>query len=616
MKFQRKIELMSLSSLFLLGLVVAVLCVQQVTSSINKQNLNVVSKFAGLAQQFMEDDLERLDIAAEAMVVNPEVVQAVQRRDVATLKSVCKQIMDAFSVSVISITDERGTVIARGHSDVTGDRLETETVRNALAGRRSRGVEPGNVVSYSLRAAVPIFVNGRNIGAISAGNSNITDHVLVDKMKDILDAECTIFHGDSRISTTIRNSSGERAIGTRLDNTAILRTVLEEGKIYAGDNKIFNNKYTTAYAPIKSPDGEITGMLFLGFSKEYIDTIIMKQIISIIISVAVIVVVITLFQRRVIHGIVRPISEANALLSEVAQGNLTVRSTLRSNDEIGEMAKSLNSTIIELQGSINEIASISDQTASGAVELSSIAEGIADHTQEMDDGAKTQQSILNTTSSNLNNLIADITKACDMTHESAETTNKAIEVASDCREKMDESVKAMQEILDSSEKIGKIIVVISQIARQTNLLSLNAAIEAAKAGQHGRGFAVVADEIRKLAERSANAAQEIASLINESNAKAQTGSRTVGALDTLLAEIEENVRKSANIALVSSKTLVEQVQVGHHAIGSMQSTFEVAQRNADTIKQLTESIHQTNQMINDMARSAETMRNLTRRFTL
>jgi len=524
--------------------------------------------------------------------------------------------MEAFSISVLTITDEKGVVIARGHSARAGDTMDTETVRNALAGRKTRGVEPGNVVAYSLRAAAPIMAGGRVIGTVSVGNMDITEHLWVDRLKDILNAECTIFYGDTRVSTTFKNADRERAVGTRLDNPVILKTVLEEGKVFVGENTIFNKKYTTAYTPLKSPNGQINGMLFLGFNKDALEAIIKNQIVKITISVIVITIVIILILNRVIYGIVKPISDANALLSEVAKGNLTVRSRLNTNDEIGQMSKSLNSTIIELQGSINEIAAISDQTASGAVELSSIAEGIAENTKEMDDGATTQQSILNTTSNNLNHLIRDITKACDMTHESANITNKAIEIATDCREKMDESVKAMQEILDSSEKIGKIIVVISQIARQTNLLSLNAAIEASKAGQQGRGFAVVADEIRKLAERSANAAQEIASLINESNTKAQTGSRTVGALDTLLVEIEENVRKSADIALTSSQTLVEQVRVGQQAVGSMQSTFEVAQRNVDTIKLLTESILQTNHMINDMARSSETMRNLTRRFTL
>ena len=314
--------------------------------------------------------------------------------------------------------------------------------------------------------------------------------------------------------------------------------------------------------------------------------------------------------------IARPLHSLMSGLAELGSGNLTVRTGLATNDEIGKMAKSLDETITHLHVSIDEIAAISEETTTSATKLTSITNTVSSNANEMDKGAKTQQDILKMTSDSLNRLIEDISIACEMSNESSEVTVKALEGTSNCRNKMDESINAMKDILDSSEQIGKIITVISQIARRTNLLSFNAAIEAASAGKHGKGFAVVADEIRKLAEGSASAAKDVTALIKLSNDKAQVGSQIISELDSLLVDIESNVRKSADIAVKSSATLEEQVQVGQQAVNSMQSTFEVAQKNLDSIVNLTESISQTNQMINDLANHADAMNNLTRGFKL
>jgi methyl-accepting chemotaxis protein len=617
MRFQRKIELMSIGSLFCMGLVIAIVCTMQLSKSLTRQNSDAVVRYTTLANQIMQDDMVVLDTAAEALAINPDVINGILREDSPGLTRFSKEAMELFNVSVITITDNKGKVLARGHSDRLGDVMKTDTVNNALEGKRTRGIEPGTVVAYSMRAGAPVLLNGRVVGTVTAGNSHITDHLLVENMKKRLNSECTIFFGDTRISTTIVNpETKSKAVGTTLDNKLILKTVLEDGKSFFGTNKIFGQNYNTAYVPLRDPSGAITGMLFLGYSTKELETTIRHQIIAIVISVIFIMVLLVLVSRPILGGIVRPISKANELLKEVASGNLTVRSNLSTSDEIGEMAKSLDSTIVRLHGNINDISSISEQTAASATELAAISDTIARNTMEMDKGARTQQSLLNTTSLDINQLIDDISKACAMTNESASITSQALEETSNCRGKMDESIKAMQEILDSSDHIGKITVVISQIARRTNLLSLNAAIEAARAGRHGKGFAVVADEIRKLAEQSANAAQEISALIKESNQKAKVGSETVGALDSMISNIEGNVRKSADIAQKSSATLEEQVHVGQRAVSSMQSTFEVAQGNADAVKDLTVSINETNQMINDLAKNSELMQDLTRRFTL
>jgi methyl-accepting chemotaxis protein len=280
------------------------------------------------------------------------------------------------------------------------------------------------------------------------------------------------------------------------------------------------------------------------------------------------------------------------------------------------MARHLDATVLQLHGNIEEMAQAADRNAADAGRLSALAGEISRSAADIGDGAKAQQIILDETSANLNELIADIAKTSGLTGESASISNAAMDETSQCLKNMEESLRAMQEILNSSDQIGRITTVISQIARRTNLLSLNAAIEAARAGRFGRGFAVVADEIRKLAERSAQAAQERAALIKESNERAANGSKSVGALNVRITGIEGKVRQCADIARRTSATLDEQVEIGQRTVGELQHIFDVIKVNSDAIAQMNESPGQTNPMVGDLAKTSETLNGLAKRFRL
>ena len=177
-----------------------------------------------------------------------------------------------------------------------------------------------------------------------------------------------------------------------------------------------------------------------------------------------------------------------------------------------------------------------------------------------------------------------------------------------------ESTQAMGGIRESAGKVSRITSLIAEIAQQTNLLSLNAAIEAAKAGEQGKGFAVVADEIRKLAERSGAAAKEIFTLIQESDQRVQLGGKAVAAVALSLESIEKDVRLNDELNHAIVLAMEVQARTGEEVAQAMASTRNLTERNASATTQLASSIIETARTIEELAKLAGDLRLRIARF--
>jgi methyl-accepting chemotaxis protein len=278
------------------------------------------------------------------------------------------------------------------------------------------------------------------------------------------------------------------------------------------------------------------------------------------------------------RSIVTPLNYAVDVTKRVASGDLTHRIEVSSKDETGQMLRalkdmnsSLNRIVSEVHRGSSAIVSASTQIAAGNLDLSS-------RTEE-------QASSLEETASSMEELTSTVKQNADNARQANQLAVSASTVAEKGGAVVSQVVDTMASINESSKKIVDIISVIDGIAFQTNILALNAAVEAARAGEQGRGFAVVATEVRNLAQRSAAAAKEIKTLIDDSVTKVDAGSKLVAEAGTTMNEVVSSIQRVTDIMAEITAASQEQsagIEQINQAIGQMD---QVTQQNAALVEE-------------------------------
>ena len=243
---------------------------------------------------------------------------------------------------------------------------------------------------------------------------------------------------------------------------------------------------------------------------------------------------------RLQSRVVADIAGAVRLSQDVAAGNLNTRVHSRSDDEIGDLVRSLSDMVDKLRNSMLTVRAATDHISTAARE---IASGNLDLSQRTEQAAsRVQQS-----ASSMEQLTVTVRQTADSARTANELAGSASTVAKRGGSVVAQVVTTMQDINTSGKRIADIIGTIDGIAFQTNILALNAAVEAARAGEQGRGFAVVASEVRSLAQRSAEAAKEIKALIGASVDKVESGTRLVADAGSTMSEIVASVQRVTDI---------------------------------------------------------------------
>ena len=575
------------------------------SSNLNRQ----AKEEAATASRVVEASLgalkEKTMMIASLIANNPSVAAAVKEGKTDFLQKFASDIVKSQEGMLVTIANKEGNVIARGHSDKTGDSVMNQiNVKKALAGEATTGIEEGSVVKLSLRTGHPVKVDGEIVGSIIAGVNLSSDTTFVDKMKKELGVECTIFHNDMRVSTTILKD-GQPVIGTKMDNPQVLETVLNKGQIFHNENKIMDRMYDTVYWPLQGADGKIAGMFFIGKDRSAIDKTYVRILLSLLACVVFIggcMIVVGIVMSR---SIVAPIKKTVAVMKEISNGDLTQRIDASSKDEIGDMAKHFNVFVETLHSAIKKVAESSNKVSSEANLLNSAAEQMASGIEQ----ASLQVNSVATASEEMSTTSSEITQNCVMVAKGSENANtsamsgagivqETIVVMNHINERVKESAGIIKKLGSRSEQIDEVIGLINDIADQTNLLALNAAIEAARAGEHGRGFAVVADEVRKLAERTTEATREIGTTIQAMQTETKNA---VVSMEEGVVEVE----KGTNEASKSEDALKDILsQVGTVTNEINQIAVAIEQQTATT-NEIAGSIQQFSSLIHDMSKRVQ-----------
>jgi methyl-accepting chemotaxis protein len=497
-------------------------------------------------------------------------------------------------------------------------------------------------------------------GVLMNGVPMLNNTKMVDEIAHLTGAVVTILQkipqGYVRISTSIVQSDGTRAIDTYIPNSSPVAAALDKGEQYQNRAMVLDEWYLTAYKPYSLNDGtkvviatgirekdmgslkamfnlkkyfdtgypylvDKSGKLIIHPEKEgtslkeseafklmvadedgygnvqynwegkvkqqyfkyipeiesYVAVTLYQQeflkiirsttysvILAILIGIGIFIIINTLLSRSITVALKKGVEFAK----HIAQGDLTVNLNVEQQDEIGELARALSQMLDKLKEIVMNIRG-------GAESIAAASSQISNGSQQLSEGATEQASSTEEISSSMEEMVSNIQQNTDNAKQTENISGKATG-------SMLEMSKIGRESFDSIKTIAEKITIINDIAFQTNLLALNAAVEAARAGEHGRGFAVVAAEVRKLAERSKLAADEIGSLSKNS---LKITEKTRESLDALVPEIQKTSQLVQEITAAS----IEQNSGADQINSAIQQLNVVTQQNAASSEEMATS---------------------------
>jgi methyl-accepting chemotaxis protein len=492
-----------------------------------------------------------------------------------------------------------------------------------------------------LTATAPIYDGNKNfLGVVTADMSLNTIQENIKNIKVGMTGKAMLLGTDGMYLAGVSEELAMKIKVTEDKNTSIAKLgqdILQnkEGISYFEDE---NGKNLVYYKQIP----ELGWNVVLSIPEKELYAPINKLLINIVILSLITCLVMTLAVSIFSRYITKNIKEVNNLSHAIADGDLTQTIQVRSENEIGAMGNDLNrmtnnlrSLVEKITGSLEKVVATSEELTASSEQTQQSAEQVSQAIEQVAIGSGEQVDITNDTTriaeeifkgmEQISNNIQSVTNTSLEAFKRAEKGNSvvysAIEQMNNISDKVAMSSKAVSILGDKSKEIGSIVSLITSIAGQTNLLALNAAIEAARAGEQGKGFAVVADEVRKLAEQSASAANNISSIINEIqkeivNAVKSMDNGSIAVEDGLgmvnqagksFGEILEDIKYIAS-QMQDVSAVTEEISAGtHNMLGAIENVAKISTESSGNAESVVAASQEQTALMKEVANAAENL---------
>lgn len=435
-------------------------------------------------------------------------------------KLVCLAAVPALVASIVILLIARGVMV-----DGMQDEMIDGLVLLADAVRGSYDADAGD---FSLGDDGCVYKGEVNISSVPEALDIFTTEI---------DADVTLCWGKTRMVTSLQNADGSRPVGTDIADD-VWETV-QKGEIYkTTDIVVMNRNYYAVYVPLKNPDGTVVGAVFAGRPSESLTAYITKKVTSLILIAVAVLVLCIIVGFLIASGMAKATLAAEEALLQVAEGHLNVKVdavATKRRDELGQMGRAIEELIERLRTIVGDLKKSSDTLYNSGNSLnemaghsSAAADEISHAVEDISKGAVSQAEEIETASTEIATMgeviesivqnVGNLTNTSHTMTAAGDASSMTMQELSASNDRTTEAIRRIGEQIRmtnaSIEKIGAAATLITSIADQTSLLSLNASIESARAGEAGRGFAVVAGEIQKLAVQSDEAAAEIQQIID------------------------------------------------------------------------------------------------------
>lgn len=462
------------------------------------------------------------------------------------------------------------------------------------------------------------------------------------------DAAVTICYGPTRIMTTLRDAStGQRIVGTDVSD-AVWATV-QKGEIYTTDHITINNAdYAACYIPLENPDGTVVGIVFAGKPRTEIDEYISTKVSHIIALAVILGALFTVVGFFVANRIAKCLIKTKDALERLATGDLNTTvdsSILKRNDELGAIGDAMNGLIARLRdivghlldsaNRLNEAGRSMDEMAS---QCSNATDEISRAVDEISRGAVSQAEEIESASgqivdmgNQIESIVDSVGRQSKISNSMSDAGDASMETMHQLSDSNDKTVAALNSIAqqiqltnESVQKISEATELITSIASQTSLLSLNASIEAARAGEAGKGFAVVATEIQKLSVQSNDATVEIQGIISTLQSEAQKTVDQMRNAEILMQEQQQRLEDTkskfndVSTGINDSRRGTEEIRVSADSaddsrtqvIDVISNLSAISEENAASAEETAASMEQMNATINMMAEEAARLKQI------